>query len=408
MKKTNSRKKSHPSLFTAAVICILLTVVFAAFWRQSIVPIAPLNISQVGVSDGSVTLEIVPSSATVEKGTEKSFTLKASVDDPKKLTGIQVEITYDQAKVGTPVVTKGDFLTLEIAPAQVKNGKITFAYGASTSSGGVTGSGTLATIKVTPPSAGTSKLEFTENTEAFVIGRLDSALKSAGNATIIAEEPVEPSGSPSSSPAGSPSPSPSPSVSPSPSATVKPASRTTTLRTSTVTCSSLSFSWDKIKDAKGYIIDLADNKDFNSKLSSGTLGSDKENYTFSNLKNGTKYYARITQTDIHDFPRYTQVGPVSTLSSCPGTVPASASPRTSPRGSVKASPKASVKASAKPSPSPSSVADASKNPESTLTPTNFTDKRFDDAQIELKSDTDDPRKKTLFARFIAWLVSLFE
>lgn len=382
---------------TAAVLCVIATVLFAAFWKKQIVPIVPPNIAQVGSNDGSVTLELVPATATIEKGAEKTFTLKATVDDGKKLTGIQVEITYNKAKIGTPVITQGDFLSNVISAAKTENGKITFVYGASLTSGGVTGSGTVATIKVTPPDAGTSSLTFTENTEAYVVGRIDNALKSAGNASLTVEVPAA-----SGSPAAFPSPSPSPSVSPSPKASDLPASRTTTLRTATVTCSSLAFSWDKIKDAKGYIIDLADNQDFTAKNSSGTLGSDKENYAFTNLKNGTRYYVRITQTDIHDFPRYTQLGPISTLASCPGSQPS-----VTPRASVKSSPKASVRPSVRPSPS-SGVTQASDEPRSSLVPTSYTDNRFDDANIEIPEDSDDLRKKTLFARFIAWLVSLFE
>ena len=123
----------------------------------------PVGINLVGSDTGTVTLALTPSSISLTPNIEATLTLSINAGT-SHATAAQIELTYDAAKIGTPTITQGDFFTSSISSTTVENGKINFTYVAPTDSGGITGSGTLATIKIKPPIVGTSSLPFTENT----------------------------------------------------------------------------------------------------------------------------------------------------------------------------------------------------------------------------------------------------
>ena len=309
-------------LVLLAIITLGTIIWYSSFWPT------PIDINLVGETNGTVLLSLTPATLTIEPNTESMLTLGINAGEGR-VTGAQIEILYDSSKIGTPIITLGDFLANTLSSVKTDNNKITFTLGAAPDSGGKIGSGTLATIKIKPPIIGSSTLKFGEMNVITIIGSQTNMLKSATDVTITVATALA-----SSSPSLSPSPSPSTS-SPSP---------LVTLRHDSSTCSSLNFSWDRSDGAKGYIIDLADNEQFSNKLSSENLPSTKTSYTFTNLKPNTKYYARLSLTQIHDFPRYNTLKSIMTSTSCLAS-------STTPTPSAKPTVKPTTKPTIKPSPS---------------------------------------------------------
>lgn len=451
-----SRRKSSQSLPILAAVLVVVSLVVFAFrsYRSSRLP-APVSINQVGVADGRVILSLVPATVNLAPDTETTLTLRIDAG-PDRVGGASIELTYNQAKLGTPVLTQGDFLTDKFGTPQVGNGKISFTFLAppplDRGDAGVSGTGTLATIKIQPPISGTSTISFTSNSEIALIDDATNTtiqtnmLKSASDATITVsgasaapseEASAQPSASPSqaasSQPSASPSqaasanPSHSPSASPSQAASANPSqpassqpsaspsdnsgiggsnqqpSRTTSIRHTSTTCNSLSFAWDKISGASGYEIDLADNANFDNRTTSGPLGSDRDSYTFGNLRAGVQYYARVSQNNIWDWPRYTRLGPVSTLAACPGTTTVTL-PSVKPSAGVIA--KASVKPGTKlTSPYPSaSFVPPSVTPYS---PPPYEDSRFENVPVD-PGTSPDREPQNFFEWIISVIVAMFE
>lgn len=171
------------------------------FYPQSI------DINQVTGGTGTVTLALTPATSTLAANTTTDLTLTINAGN-KHVSGAQVEITFDPAKCVTPTVTQGSFLTgSPLVPATVANGKIKFTFAAPPASGGVTGSGTLATI-TTGPKSGSCTLSFTSNTLVTTTENLTgNSLASASDARLS----VPGAPSPSSTPTPSLTPTPIPS-----------------------------------------------------------------------------------------------------------------------------------------------------------------------------------------------------
>lgn len=398
MKKTR-QSTAYPQTFW--VILITLFAIVTISLLLSSFRVAPPTINQIDNDSGMVTLTLNPSTATLDLGTSTTIALEVDVADDQKLAAIQVDLELSSL-CGNPEVTQGDFLPTVLSAAKLNGGQLKFAYGASLNSGGVEGTGTVATIKLTPTDVGSCQLTFKPSTKAAIVGSNDNSVKTASDSTITVAKPATASTNPSASP--SQAPSQAASSNPSDNNNQLP-SKTTTLRLDSSTCNSLKFSWDKIEGAKGYVLEIGTSVNFEDRKSSGTIGSDNSSYTFSNLPVGTNYYARITQTDIHDYPRYTTISNISTLATCPGE-------KLSPTNSPTPTPKPNT-ATVKPSPSttPSSpstqiVSPAPSGSVPSLKPVAYTDERFKNIDAEPDIVTDTP-KGSWFSRFIAWLVSLF-
>ncbi len=235
--KKSSKKLPSKTMFLGLVviIAVLIASKILSSMTQQVGFNAGPTINQVGVAEGRVNLTLSPASITMSPNSEQILTL--SIDaGADYATLAQIELNYDPAKIGTPIVTQGDFLTSSIGSTKVQNGKITFTFITALpengEQAGKKGSGTLATIKITPPIDGESSITFGDNslviiTDATSLTSISSnMLKSANNATIkvgsgnAAVESANPSPSlspdPSASPIASPvqSPSPSPAASP--------------------------------------------------------------------------------------------------------------------------------------------------------------------------------------------------
>lgn len=190
MKKKKSRLKSKSTIKPMVIGGLFLLGLLLYFIRSLFAPQPlPISINQVGVTDGVVDLTLTPATNTVEPGGELVLILTAKPGS-YKVGDITVELNYDPAKVGTPVLTQGTYLTDKMGTPKVENGRIYFEFVASVSGGLATGDGVVATIKLFPQGSGTTTLTFTDNTEVVVVDPTTNTtiasnmLKSATGATI--------------------------------------------------------------------------------------------------------------------------------------------------------------------------------------------------------------------------------
>lgn len=263
-KKISHRKKRTPKLKQTRgskmllPLIVLTVVAFGAIIWRSLPKAVPVDINLVGSSTGTISLALTPATLSLNPNTESTISLKIDAGTTHA-TIAQVELTYDESKLGTPVVTQGDFFNTALVEATVGNGKINFVYGASTDSGGITGQGTLATIKIKPTVVGSSSINFTENTlisNTETSAQRLNVLSSAGNATIqVATTEVV------SSPAPTPSLSPSAPASPTPSPIVEKPSRPTNLLSNCFDGGNkITLRWNAVIGASSYKVRL-DQKD---------------------------------------------------------------------------------------------------------------------------------------------------
>lgn len=217
MRKT--KKKSLPKSRLPIFLGILAILFVGYYTYRTVFRPQPIDINQVTGGSGSVTLALTPANSTQNANTTRELTLTINAGSGH-VSGAQVEITFDSTKCVTPVVSQGSFLTgTPLVPASVANGKISFTYIAPPASGGVTGSGTLATITTGPKNA-TCRLTFTSNTEVYVTENATNSLASASDATInLPGASVTPTPSPTATPRVSPTATPHTT----PSASNKPA-----------------------------------------------------------------------------------------------------------------------------------------------------------------------------------------
>ena len=199
---------SDKRLVTATLLAMVAVIASTGITLFTTRPASTPRIAEVTGGTGTVALSL-SNPASVNAGESADLTLTADAGS-SHLTAIQGELAYGDT-CGTPTVTEGDFLTQTLQAASVANGKITFAYGAPTTSGGLTGSGTVATIHLIP--TGECTVSFTQNTLAAVTESNANALKSASDATVtVAAASTPASASPSVSPSTSPNPNTCPTV----------------------------------------------------------------------------------------------------------------------------------------------------------------------------------------------------
>ncbi len=243
-------------LATATVMAMVAVVASAGITWFTSRPATTPRVAVVTGGSGTVVLSLSgPASVNAGDGADLAVTADAG---GSHVSAIQSELTYSDA-CGVPSVTQGTFLPNTLAGASVTGGKITFTYAAPPSSGGVTGSGTLATIHVAP--TGNCTLSFTSGTQAAVTESNANALKSASDATVtIASASTPASASPSESPSAPPSEAPSapPSVPPSTPPTPASAPSAPTFQQSCQNGNpNLSFTWTGDAGSGGYTVGIA-------------------------------------------------------------------------------------------------------------------------------------------------------
>lgn len=163
--------------------------------------LTPVAINEVSNGQGQVTLALSPVSLTTTVSQEQVISLMINTNGAK-VTAIKGELTYDTGHLTTPILTQGSFLTEKLKDSSVGSGKISFVYAAPPDSGGKTGTGTLATIKIKPTVSGDTRLVVTSGTEVAALGYTTNVLKSATDSLIQVTAVAA-----SSSPLASPKPS---------------------------------------------------------------------------------------------------------------------------------------------------------------------------------------------------------
>jgi hypothetical protein len=206
--KQRRRARSQKHLVIFALLALTLAIGLVSFQnlRRSL---TPAGINEVSYSQGQVTLTLSPVTLTTNPGQEQTLTLMMNTGSAK-VTAVKGELTYDTARMGTPTLSQGTFLTERLKDSSVGSGRISFVYAAPPDSGGKSGSGTLATIKIKPTVSGDTKIAITSSTEVAALGYPANVLKSGTDASIQVTTPAA-----SSSPAASTSPHASASPSPS-------------------------------------------------------------------------------------------------------------------------------------------------------------------------------------------------
>jgi len=268
IKRQTKKTQSKQLIFVGIIIVITLGVLSYLKNLYSSPFYAPLDINQVGVSNGVVDLTLTPSTNQVEAGGELVLTLSISPGS-YKVGDVTVELTYDESKVGTPVLTQGSYLTDKMGTPTVAGGKINFEYVAPTS-GLSSGNGTIATIKLFPTGSGTTTLAFTDKTEVVVVDPATGStiasnmLKSATGATLTigtTAASAEPSTPASAEPSSTASVAPSIAASVAPSATTQKPNKPTGLRHNCYDGGNkVTLRWDAVAGADSYKLRL-DQKD---------------------------------------------------------------------------------------------------------------------------------------------------
>ncbi len=271
-------KKTTSNLFTNAIAILAVITVGVVAWY--FLPRGKkVDINYIGNASGVVDLSLSPATLELTPNQEATIAINMS-SGSSKITATTIELIYDSSKIGTPVVTLGDFLPIKLVSVTTTNDKITFTVGAELDSGGSEGSGILATIKITPTIEGTSSISFANSSEAYVVGLTTNAIKSATGTAISVTTPMA-SVTPSADPTTGTSPSPSPSLSPSPSpsapSAVRPA-KPTGLRSNCYDGGNkITLRWDGVSNVDSYKVRM-DQKDGNNDKSNDGLKSTEYSY----------------------------------------------------------------------------------------------------------------------------------
>lgn len=214
-KAKKSTKRNHNQTLIATIVVVGILVICAFAWQSLFGNKQGAQVAQVTGGTGTITLSLTPATAAVAANTPTNLNLVVNTGT-SKISAIQAELTYSDSCL-TPSVTQGSFLENTLASAKVASGKITFAYAATPDSGGVQGTGTIATIQ-TGPKTGNCVIAFTANTIAGAIGVETNALGSANDATINLQGGAA-SGTPTPTPTSTPTPTPAATSTPTPTPT---------------------------------------------------------------------------------------------------------------------------------------------------------------------------------------------
>lgn len=108
--------------------------------------------------------------------------------DTNKVSGIQLEISYDPSIIGNFTITPGSFLpnaTLLINKRDSLKGRVTYAFALPLGAKGVSGSGVVASIQFTPTGvAKQTTINLLNTSIVSAQGVSSSVLKTAAGATI--------------------------------------------------------------------------------------------------------------------------------------------------------------------------------------------------------------------------------
>jgi hypothetical protein len=282
MVKKKNKKFSSP--LVKALIIVGIITLGTALWYARPRPV-PVGINLIGSESGTVSLSFTPNPLIMTVGASSPLLLNINAG-ASHVTAVQVELSYDESKLGTPTVVLSQFLPSVITPLQVGGGKISFTVGTPAGPDGVTAGGTLATITFNPILVGNANLSFTDKTEAWVVESTTNALKSAGTGALqVIASPASPSpsalasASPSPSAAASVTPNASPSVAPSTPANPEKPAKPTGLRSNCYdNGNKITLRWDSVTSVDSYKVRM-DQKDGSDDKSNDGIKTTEYNYT---------------------------------------------------------------------------------------------------------------------------------
>ena len=177
------KRKKKPSRNYKSILIGLLSLGAIAYYAISHLPQAtPIGINEVAVSPSTVTL-FLPTTISATPGVDASADIMINTGGAK-VTAVQVELTYDVAKLSTPTIVQGDFLTDKLGAPTIKDGLISFDYVVPLQSEGKGGEGKLATLKFKAKSSD-SQLSFTGKTMVAAQGTNSNVLSSATGSNIV-------------------------------------------------------------------------------------------------------------------------------------------------------------------------------------------------------------------------------
>ncbi|MFH2085300.1 MAG: cohesin domain-containing protein [bacterium] len=337
MSKKNSRRQKH-SNFLFPLIVLGVIILGTILWYSLPHP-TPIGINVVGSADGTATLTLTPAEITSTPNTESTLTLLLDGGE-SHVTGAQIEINYNTSQVDTPQVTLGSFLSVILSEVKIENGKITFTLAAPPTSGGITGSGLLATIKIKPLIPGTSSLDFTANTVVTATEFATNTLQSAASATLVVTVPA--SAEPSVEPSAEPS---------SPASPAKPAKPTGLRSNCYEGGSKITLRWDAVSGASSYKVRL-DQKDGDDYQSIDDIDNTEYNLSLSpDQKYAWWVHSNQNGVDSEE-AKVDEVICIKTVSTPTPT------PSPTPKPTVKPTVKPSVKASPTQTPKPTTTISA--------------------------------------------------
>ncbi len=173
--KHNPIKPIKLAIAISVIIIILGTSVIIPKYLSSIAQ--PLTVAEV-TSSGSINLFFDPPTASLQLGSTIDLNLKISTEGSTKATGVTVDLAYDPSLIQIVSVTRGDFFSSALEDADIVSEGVSFTYVTPPSSGGRSGSGTVATIKVKSLKPGSSNISFRPGTVATAYAVEGNTLKS--------------------------------------------------------------------------------------------------------------------------------------------------------------------------------------------------------------------------------------
>ncbi len=246
-------------------------------------PTSPIHINEVRYETGSVDLSFSPTTLELDPNTTQDLTLTINANN-SLVNAVVVELEYDPATLTVNSITQGDFLSNTLSSGTIADGKLRFTYAAPPDSGGIDGFGTLAIISITSSNVD-SILSFNTQTQAVVAESNSNALHTATDSFITITSVND---------------------------SINDYPTTSLTLAANPTCTNISLSWDPIKNAPGYYLDLSTTDNFTNFNSSNRLSGSTIRHTFTNLSDNTHYYARITLASIPNFPQFSSIFQVNT------------------------------------------------------------------------------------------------
>jgi hypothetical protein len=392
------KKKRKQSLFLKPLVILGIIIIGTFIWYTRPRPV-PIGINLIGSESGTVSLSFTPNPLIMTSGASSPLILNINAG-ASHVTAVQVELSYDESKLGTPTVVLSQFLPSVIAPLQVGGGKISFTVGTPPGSEGVTAGGTLATITFNPILVGDATLSFTDKTEAWVTESETNALKSANTGALqVITPPASPSPSTSADPSATASPSLSPSSSPSAPTAEKPAKPTGLRSNCYDNGSKITLRWDAVSGVDSYKVRM-DQKDGNDDKSNDGIKATEYNYT---VIAGQKYSWWVHSVKAGADSEEVKIDEVICEKS--NTSATTATPTATPAATVKATaiPKATTTTKATVTPTPSSTTQyvVKQNTGS------LNDIFGDPDAVEESEGNDAETKLTFWQKLVNWLASIF-